>query len=374
MLKKEDLKKLIEKGMSNADIAEQENVNIRTVEKWKQKYGFSNGNGIKFEDRVGIEKVKLLADKEKSVFKKLLKEKSRTENIIDAFRGSIPKLPKASPKLAELPKHTSKNKEELILLLGDLHIGQKVDLAVVVGLGEYNFDIFKERLSRLKEGILKILSYEVPRRSIENLKIFCLGDMIEGLNVFSSQAYETEMHVIDQVINGVSEIADFILSLSGIFKNIDVFAVPGNHGVPGGKHGGSPFDLNFDRLFYHFVSERLSNNKNIHFNIAKEWFQLVEILGWEFLAIHGDQIKGGGSFPWAGWDKVDSRYMRILNRPFHYLLSGHYHTCVSQATANGERFCNGSFVGANALTRAISNASVPSQMLLGISESFGITF
>jgi hypothetical protein len=293
---------------------------------------------------------------------------------VDALRGSISKLPAITPKLAVFPKKVSKNKEELILLFGDLHIGQEVDSSIVGGLAEYNFEVFKDRLNRLKEGILKILYFEAPKRNIENLKIFMLGDMLDGLNIYSSQTYDTEMHIVDQMISGVAEVSDFILSLSGVFKNITVFGVPGNHGVPGGKRGGAPFDLNFDTLFYHFLSERLSNNKNIVFNVAREWFQVVEVMGWEFLLIHGDQIRGFGGFPWYGFDKADSRYMRILNRPFSYMVSAHYHTCVMQSTANGERFSNGAFVGANNLTRVIMNASLPSQLLLGVDESYGVTF
>ena len=374
MLKKEELKKLLEQGKSNLEIADKSGVGLRTVEKWKQQYGFSNGNGLKFEDRVNVEKVKLLSDKEKSVFQRLLKEKARTETIIDELKGSIPKLPTIKPNLAVLPRNPLKNREDPILLFGDLHIGQDVNPAVVGGLGKYNFETFKERLGRLQDGLLKVLSFEMPNRNMENLKIFMLGDMVEGLNIYSSQPYDTELHLVDQMIKGVKEVSDFILSLSNVFKTVSIFGVPGNHGVPGGKHGGSPFDLNFDRLFYHFVQERLSNNKNINFQIAREWFQVVEVMGWEFLLIHGDQIKGFGGFPWYGWDKADSRYMRILNRPFSYLVSAHYHTCVMQATANGERFCNGSFVGANNLTRAIMNSSSPAQLLLGVDEEYGVTF
>ncbi|RLC38711.1 MAG: hypothetical protein DRH33_04125, partial [Candidatus Nealsonbacteria bacterium] len=165
-LKDKDLCKLINKKFNT-------NLTANAIQKKRSKLNLKK-NGEKKEKNIEIS---FLLSENKRLLKQLDKERSRTKIILDAIKTSILSLPPI--------QHTTNNKvkttfdsEEMCLLLSDLHIGEKTEIADTSGLSHYNMDEFKKRLSKLISGVELIYSIHSKVYPIPILNILGLGDYV----------------------------------------------------------------------------------------------------------------------------------------------------------------------------------------------------
>jgi len=161
------------------------------------------------------------------------------------------------------------------------------------------------------------------------------------------------------------------------FDNINVPCVVGNHGRVGQKDYNLSH-VNWDYIIYKNLEQILSPQKNIKFDIGKEWYKIVSIQGWKFYIEHGDRIKSYMNVPWYSVERIDNRISKMLglkNESYQYFLIGHHHVPFEWDVNNGERICNGTFsAGDPYAMKELRVLSRPTQKFFGVHKQKGITW
>jgi len=179
-----------------------------------------------------------------------------------------------------------------------------------------------------------------------------------------------------QALDGSALFADAIAELAERLwpVTLDIYAVPGNHGRPGGRKAGNlPPTLSFDYLFYEILRLRLANAPIREWGIEASGRLLFMAAGTPVLLTHGDEVRGWGGWPYYGLDKAHGRLLQELETIFHVWLLGHWHASAALPAGRGMRIVNGCAVGANRLTTtAVLGASAPMQTLLYTSPDYPV--
>lgn len=209
------------------------------------------------------------------------------DRAVALLQDIAPRLPKI--EFAWERPTGRKTKETAILLLGDTHIGETVDKEEVMGLGEYNLDVFARRMKFLAESIKSITVQKLTGYTIDKLIIMMMGDMITGL-IHEDIMTGGESMVV-QVLQGAYVTAQFILEMQQLFPEVEVEGVLGNHGRLFQKKRYKRGYDNWDYIFYQFVSTFLAINTQIKCNFPKGPFLIRKIYDWGFLVLHGDDIR-----------------------------------------------------------------------------------
>ncbi len=263
--------------------------------------------------------------------------------------------------------------EQWNLLFSDLHYGLEVKGVEVGGLTEYNTDIAKERLDYLAQTLGRILEYH-PNRP-HTLNISFLGDMIDNAIMRNNQYASVEMGVTEQVMEVTELIVDFLVSLSKYFPEIKCFAVYGNHGrITKNKKDSDPTE-SFDRLVYWAIQDRIEDMDDISFESTKAQHMIVDIMGWRFWLEHGDTVRSWMHIPFYGAEREKKNILETLghvDETIDYILLGHHHQLAPIWDLG--TFFNGAFPGGDTYSIGhLRKMSLPSQLLLIISEKHGIT-
>lgn len=308
----------------------------------------------------------------------LLSQEALINAVVDAcaLELEVPTFRLSEPSRDEARKPL----RDVVAQLSDWHIGQLVTSLESGTSSEYNTRLFLAYLeSWAQKTYLSMLNMSRSYYIRRLVFAFC-GDLVEGHDVFSGQAYHLEIDAAVQVVFGADAFARVLLELMGRLREalpwleFVVVAVPGNHGKPGGRKGGAtPVTYNFDWLFYKWLERELADAPLRAFVIEPAGRLMFETAGQTFLMTHGNEVRGWGGFPYYGLDKADGRLMRELGEVYGYWLLAHWHQGAALPAGEGHRLVNGSAVGANQLTRAATLLSTsPMQNLHFISNDFGL--
>lgn len=261
------------------------------------------------------------------------------------------------------------------LVICDAHVGDEYKPELMGALGAYNFAIFQQKVRRLYAGILDALKYYSDHGQIRRMQVLFLGDVVTGTNIFPGQAHHIEFGAMEQAIKGADEFAHFLrelLHLPGI-ERLDIECVPGNHGRPGRK-GQDPFEDNWDNVLYEFMRLRLGGIDRIRFKWHTQWWMLVDILGWQFLCAHGDEIRGWQQIPNYGFRRWEQNWRKMLDRiglRFDYSIVGHHHIDVEEES----RMIGGAWPGASFFgAKALGSLGAESQLMFGVVEDYGVSW
>lgn len=308
--------------------------------------------------------------------KKHQNKKMMADIIGDKIAQAVEALPKA-PKIiyakTNKPK-TTNTPEDVGLMLSDTHIGQDISLEETGGLSEYNMSIFKKRVNTLKMATADIVELHSHLYKLPNMHIFCLGDIVAGMNdVGAWNPTYINMSIYDQFAEGSEALADMINYWLGLFENIKFYGVAGNHGRCASK-GTEKEYVNWDFMVYNFLKARFANNDRVEFIIPKTWWILQEIRNHKFLIVHGDDMKSGAS-PAKSLMDYESKMIGILKQVPDYTLAGHYHSASEMSTNHGRIFLNGSFIGGDIYSlKSLQKTSRPEQKIFGIHDRRGVTW
>lgn len=290
--------------------------------------------------------------------------------------------------------------EVAVPLFSDLHYGQKVDRRVSGGIGEYNIDIARERLTRWRDGVLRFVQMRQVFMPINELHAFALGDDIEGHgNMFGSQALEMTGSIEEQVSTFVVDMTQVILDLTARFKHSTWYKVYGNHGRVTARAKDSYGPDNVELWAWDQIAERVGRELGGHwikhengsevspagiksmvggevdFHIARPFFIMAEILGWTFYARHGHRI-GGLTRTYTGAQQNKLAMNSIIGEVINYMVKAHLHEAQSiEGEINGEVIQNGCFVGPSQFMLEANRpaANLPSQELLFVHPTRGKT-
>lgn len=293
----------------------------------------------------------------------------QVKEVAERVIKSLPELKRLNPPPV---KKGDLKKESWILLLSDWHYGQLVKAVEVGGFSEYSPEIARQRLGLLASIIVRVIEYQ--QNKPQELVIAALGDMVDGSILRGNQQSNIEFGVCRQVIDAVRLIAEFIITLSAHFPKIRVYGVYGNHARVSPNPKDLPPQENFDLLMYHFIKERLGNQKGITVDYTEAQHMIVEVNKHNFWLEHGDTVKGWAGYPYYGADREKNNILSILSMfqvKAEYLLMGHHHRLSFFNNIIG----NGSFVGGDLFSIGkLRRMGIAEQMLLSVDEAHGVVW
>lgn len=356
------IKKKTSEGMPARKIADYIN------EKTGRSFNLNQIEGV--IDRYGYYKFRpnKAAIKDKELKEKLSNAEKIQEKIVDAFRSAAKRLP--APKPPKARKSKKHDPEDCVCLLSDTQIGQKTLFAETHGISEYSFEIFQKRVKRHIDGIAKINDIHASVVPVNTLWVLLMGDMGEGETVFKGQLAHVEMDAVEQIVKGSAEVAKMINELCGMFPEVKVLSVPGNHGRigrPGDAQG------NLDNIFYHMLRLQLQNN-NLSFIMSESNACVVEIRNHMFAIAHGDNIRGWMGMPFYGAERATRRLADITDTRLDYALYAHHHQIANIPVGFTRVIFNGAYPGGSDFSvNKLVSAGYPMQKLFYVHDNIGIT-
>jgi len=319
------------------------------------------------------EKILIKAENRKIAW---LREQSNKRDIINHMIKEA--VAKAEPifvevntiKVAKIQPQT-KSVCTLWFEFSDLQLGTLLTQEEMGGLNRHNWIIWQEKLNIWKRHVIEKISFYRQTYLVERVVIACLGDMVEGNDIFQGQVWQVDTHVVDQAINGANDAGAAFIEIMLTHEDIhfDVLEVFGNHGRLGNK-GEYPYSCSMDKVFQRMLQSQLMkvpNLKNYNYYENETWFYFVELYGWNHLLLHGDQ---GMNKLWSNRPTVNSlekglvRYNQIFQQQVHFLHCGHFHNDVTWSFNMSQILINGSFIGtSNFSASQLVAASPPVQIL-----------
>lgn len=294
---------------------------------------FKDMQDDKYLKDIEIERQKLkqeryrLAD-ERSALNKRLRDDARLEDRLDKLEQELLSSGEEEYKVCSHYVKT-KSDTDLLVLLGDLHIGQSFDSF----LGKYNVNIAKDRLEKYLAEIKAIKE----THNAENCYVSLQGDLISGSIHKSVQVANSE-NVIAQ-IKIVSELlTSFVFELSKIFNTVRISSVSGNHSRLERKEDAMK-DERMDDIPIWYMKAKLASVDNVEFEIEYDnTFATMNIRDKMYIHLHGD---------YDSFDKNGlSNLMLMLGWLPDVVTYGHKHFPAYYYIGDTQIIQNGSLAGA----------------------------
>ena len=205
-----------------------------------------------------IQKEKDKLRDERSVLNRHLRTEARVEEKLDYLEKVIKERGKVdyeTLKPTEREDIQIKSDNDLVVMFGDLHIGQNFASA----WGRYDSSVAKDRVNQYINKILEIKD----RHHSENCYVSLQGDMISN-SIHKSLAITNSENVIEQVIMASEITASFLAKLANNFNKVIVASVVGNHSRIDRKEDALK-DERLDSLIEWYAKNKLSNFSNVFF-------------------------------------------------------------------------------------------------------------
>ncbi len=262
------------------------------------------------------------------------------------------------------PAKLKRDEEDIVIVIADPHIGKITQ--------NYNIDTAKRRFDYLLNSAETIINLHRP---IRKAHIFMLGDIVQGENAFQgSKVGETSGGVFEQIHdNAIPIIEKFCLSLAQGVGSVDVYGVRGNHGRYARE---APDKTNWDRFFYQSLKDATVNQKKVNVYPAIEFYQLVNIRGFRFFLIHGDQARGNAAVPVIALRRKMQEWFAYIKNGFNYAYAGHFHSEYFDHinTEADYTICPPLVTGDEWAIEMVGRASQPKQIAFGVHDKYGRTF
>lgn len=300
--------------------------------------------------------------------KAALKAAERDAALAQDVRSGLRLDEPIAPRFNERDTNTFQHgRQAVILHISDLHAGEVIRSAEILGSNRYDLKTFRDRSDRLFSSAAKLCTNHWPRddRPPDEIVICLGGDLVSGS--IHPELAETNEGTDYQIFREVAErIAGGIRHLREVTRlPCRIYSVPGNHGrqvlKPQHKRQGLQ---SWDTLVADFAESALNQDADI------EWFRsegtdcYFDVVGFPILLTHGHAMGSGGGMGFIGpaapiirgHQKVSHTELR-QRRPVHLILSGHYHTTIKTPWG----WSNGSMVGYNEYVRSMRGEPEPAQ-------------
>lgn len=294
---------------------------------------------------------------------RLDRSESRQEMYYEYVGQVMQMLP--LPDFKPLFESTYDNTINYLVCISDLHYGATFKSEN----NEYSPVIFKDRLEYLAGHIYDF----VCKKRLNKIHIACLGDTLQGI-LRASDLKINDSSVVKATVDISRLLAEFLNALSE-FVEIEYYHVPsGNHTQtrPLATKASELGDEDLEYVISHYIEDLCRNNDRIHVTLAEEGKQYVvlDIEGFEVLAMHGHQIKN-----------IDSslKDLSMLRRSMiDYLILGHFHAGKEIPASEGclhdtEILIAPSFVGSDPYSDSIMKGSKAAVKIYGFDEIYGHT-
>ena len=304
------------------------------------------------------------------LYNQAIKEKIAVDRIVEATVDAIKAAEPIKP--LTLVDHTNTQEQRAVALVSDVHVGEVVLAKETNYLGEYNSDLFKQRLHIWTDKVVELVALRRQQSNVPNLSIFMLGDIVSG-DIHDELSNTNDIAIVDQVILAAHSMSSAILTLCQHFEEIDISGVVGNHGRMNKKpYYKGKQRLNWDYLIYQIMAMMLAKQTSVSFHIPDSFWTIRDVLGTRFLLIHGDGGPSGfAGIPYYGVERVYLRLRDLVGREINFdrVVMGHYHDPIDT-----ERWhINGSFKGADEYSIGrLYKGSRPSQTLMYVHPNHGV--
>lgn len=244
--------------------------------------------------------------------------------------------------------------EDMIIVLSDFHVG----LDVSNNFGRYNSDIVRERLNTYENEIAKIQKF----KKCETAYVVLVGDMCNG-SIHVTTRLENRENTIKQIQLAAEMISNFVYKISGLFNEVYVNSVSGNHSRIGLKDEVLR-DERLDDIIPWYMRAKLSHLDNISFIDSDNIDPTIgtfSVKGNEVVIVHGDFDKFGQ----AGVSELTMMLRYIPD----IVIMGHLHHSEYTSVSDVDVIRCGSLCGAcNDYEVSKRITGQPQQMVITVSE------
>lgn len=157
------------------------------------------------------------------------------EDIDSSKKVKIPK-----PKLVK----TKGTPEVAVAILSDWQLAKVTP--------DYNSNLCEERIYRFAEKIIHLTNIQRKDHPVNELRIWALGDIIEGELIFPGQSFLIDGGLYRQItVDGPRIMKNFINIMLENFEKVTFVGIIGNHGSIGGRaRKDHDPETNGDRMLY----------------------------------------------------------------------------------------------------------------------------
>lgn len=263
---------------------------------------------------------------------------------------------KSKTKTTKSKDHSNNiNNSYGILVLSDIHFGEII-MDGLLNEQLYNTTIGKGMMNGLQIDIIHYLN----REKIKDLKVFILGDTIDGDSIYKNQAFRIEKPAVEQIRDAVESISKLIKNISNEGITVDVHCIRGNHGI---SNYNNVVEDNWDNIVYDMLELIFNDNDMVTINHYKTNEALIELPDRKAVILHGDdlneQIKTSSGLKQfrgiCGKYKLDDGDL---------VFAGHYHTFGIEIDQNKMLIRNGSVAPASEYALGLHLYTEPEQTLL----------
>jgi predicted phosphodiesterase len=245
----------------------------------------------------------------------------------------------------------------------------------------YNSQICEERVMIMAQKANELGMLHSKISPVKEIKLYLLGDMVEGEGIFPTQHYLIDGGLYRQVaVDGPRILSNLITELLNFYEKVNVVAVIGNHGNVKMRFGPAHPETNMDRMLYRIVADRFENEERVSFNIPdgndgeRHWHFVDYIHDFGFLLMHGDQIRGGVTGFWPSAQRKALGWIDAIDKPYDYLVFGHHHTPTRLTLGRRIAFCNGSTESSNTYAQEnLAAIGTPQQFMCFVTPKYGVT-
>lgn len=329
------------------------------------------------DDAIKQHNAELKDRQREKLIKELISKEAGMTRLIAAMREVVPQVPLVDVPVWPAPPQVGQGRpQSAVLLLSDIHYGELVRPNEIGGVNAYDKLIFEDRKRAYVGGVRSIIRHHQVAHPVRHLRIFDLGDGVDGDQIFRAQRLQQDLNLMEQVVQLAKHKVEIILSFLDLVDTITIEAVPGNHGRIGPK-GDNLSYVNWDWIVAQMVSMQLAQyGERIKVIAPESFFHITETEGHPWLLWHGDDVKAWQGIPWYGIQRAIGNWIQIFNatgQRFEYAALGHFHTDAKVDITAGEIFVNGSWVGTNEFALRLRALGQPKQQLMFVHPRYGVT-
>ena len=208
-------------------------------------------------------------------YRAILRDKARENALLDMVKD---KLSQFEP-IPYTPHHYVVTSNYMVVIVSDWHIGAKYENF----LGEYNFDIAKQRINRFATETVKKIKQHKPCEVL----VLNLNDLIEG-NIHISTRIQAEFDAVQQSIKAGELLAQFIAEVANYAPVVKVGQVLDNHSRINKNKREHIETESFGKIVDYIVRERVKHH-NVSFigNTIDDNIGFTQFGGEKIAWVHG---------------------------------------------------------------------------------------
>lgn len=228
------------------------------------------------------------------------------------------------------------------LMVSDWHWGETVEPPQVNYVNAYNLEIADKRWRTMVEKTVNLMLVHMANPKYDYLCLPIIGDMLSGL--IHEELRETNWATMaDCLVQMRSRVIWAIDEFLEAFKKVHVIWMVGNHGRIDRKprYKNAVYD-NWEYVLGEQIRFYYQGTKALHFDLPTSTEYLYNVCRTRYLAMHGDQWKGGSGISAALSPMMIGRARKkeaalATNQMFDVIIHGHwhYHRNLGDVIGNG---------------------------------------